>query len=117
MIGDPKRGYLLEIVLNKLLFLQEVQSLDLQIIALSATLPNIDEMIQYLHAQKYVATQRPNHLTEWIIVSISLQGIMYSVIIISMIIMVQRFLHINHSLLQQHQYFHSLLHYQLVFFY
>ena len=68
MLGDPKRGYLLEILINKLLFLQSSQSIDLQIIALSATLPNIDEMVGYLHSQKFVATQRPNHLVEFIIV-------------------------------------------------
>lgn len=67
MLGDTNRGYLLEILLNKLLYLQKVQSLDLQIITLSATLPNIDEMVEYLDAQKFVATQRPNHLVEFII--------------------------------------------------
>lgn len=70
MLGDPKRGYLLEILINKLLFLQSAQAIDLQIIALSATLPNIDEMVEYLHSQKFVATQRPNHLVEFIIVGL-----------------------------------------------
>ena len=69
MIGDPKRGYLLELLLNKLLLLQSVQNLDLQIICLSATLPNIQQIVNYTNAVCFVATQRPNQLTEYIIVS------------------------------------------------
>lgn len=68
MIGDPKRGYLLELVLNKLLMLQTTQQLDLQIIVLSATLPNIHDIVRYTDSQWYIATQRPNRLLEYIIV-------------------------------------------------
>lgn len=68
MVGDPKRGYLLELLLNKLLLLQAVQKLDLQIITLSATLPNIHEIVNFTNAVCFVATKRPNQLTESIIV-------------------------------------------------
>ena len=68
MLGDPNRGYLLEILLNKLLLLQSQARLDLQIITLSATLPNISEIVSYTHSQFFIATQRPNKLTEHIIV-------------------------------------------------
>ena len=68
MLGDPNRGYLLEILLNKLLLLQSQNRLDLQIITLSATLPNINEIVSYTHSQFFIATQRPNKLTEHIIV-------------------------------------------------
>ena len=68
MIGDSKRGYLLELVLNKLLMLQTTQQLDLQIIVLSETLPNINDIVKYTDSQWYIATQRPNRLLEYIIV-------------------------------------------------
>ena len=68
MIGDPKRGYLLELLLNKLLLLQSIHNLDLQIICLSATLPNIQHIVNYTNAVCFVATQRPNQLPEYIIV-------------------------------------------------
>lgn len=44
MIGDRARGYLLELLINKLLFLQAAEGLDLQLICLSATLPNIRDI-------------------------------------------------------------------------
>ena len=72
MIGDAKRGYLLEIVLNKLLMLQATQQIDLQIIVLSATLPNINDIVKYTDSQWYIATQRPNRLLEYIIVLLDL---------------------------------------------
>lgn len=68
MIGDSKRGYLLELVLNKLLMLQATNQLDLQIITLSATLPNIHDIVNYTDSQWFIATQRPNKLSEYIIV-------------------------------------------------
>ena len=70
MMSDPKRGYLLEILINKLLYLQCTRNIDLQLITISATLPNIDDFVLYTNSVKFVATERPNHLTEYIIVSL-----------------------------------------------
>lgn len=68
MMSDPKRGYMLEILMNKLLFLQCTAHIDLQLITISATLPNIDDFVKYTNSVKFVGTHRPNHLTEYIIV-------------------------------------------------
>ena len=71
MMSDPKRGYMLEILMNKLLFMQCAGHVDLQLIAISATLPNIDDFVKYTNSVKFVGTHRPNHLTEYIIVVFS----------------------------------------------
>ena len=69
MIGDRARGYLLELLINKLLFLQAAEGLDLQLICLSATLPNIGDIVRYTNSACFVATQRPNRLSEYLIVA------------------------------------------------
>lgn len=63
------RGYLLELLINKLLFLQAAEGLDLQLICLSATLPNIRDIVRYTNSACFVATQRPNRLSEYLIVA------------------------------------------------
>ena len=68
MMGDRSRGYLLELVINKLLYMQSVDRLDLQLICLSATLPNIADIVQYTNSACFVATHRPNPLSEYLIV-------------------------------------------------
>ena len=68
MMGDRSRGYLLELVINKLLHMQSVDKLDLQLVCLSATLPNIADIVQYTDSACFVATQRPNPLSEYFIV-------------------------------------------------
>lgn len=68
MIGDRSRGYLLELLINKLLFLQAAEGLDLQLICLSATLPNIKDIVSYTNSACFVATKRPNRLSEYLIV-------------------------------------------------
>lgn len=72
MIGDPSRGYLLELLLTKIRFLSAKNSLDsstnegdnIQIIGMSATLPNLDMMARWLDARFYATDYRPVPLTE-----------------------------------------------------
>ncbi|TPX62729.1 DNA-directed DNA polymerase [Spizellomyces sp. 'palustris'] len=63
MAGDPSRGYLLELLLTKLKFLMKD---DLQLVGMSATLPNFDLFQGWLDAHLYVTHDRPVPLTEHI---------------------------------------------------
>ncbi|KND02903.1 uncharacterized protein SPPG_01983 [Spizellomyces punctatus DAOM BR117] len=63
MAGDPSRGYLLELLLTKLKFLMKD---DLQLVGMSATLPNLDLFQGWLDAHLYVTHDRPVPLTEHI---------------------------------------------------
>ena len=97
MMSDPKRGYLLELLMNKLLYMQCTETIDLQLITISATLPNIEDFVKYTNSVKFVGTHRPNDLTEYILV-IFLSFIQYSVEINYMIEMENYSLPIQHSL-------------------
>ncbi|KAJ3090357.1 hypothetical protein HK102_004011 [Quaeritorhiza haematococci] len=63
MIGDDSRGYLLELLLTKMRF---VASNQLQIVGMSATLPNIDVLADWLDAELYITDYRPVPLHEYI---------------------------------------------------
>eukprot|EP01119_Soliformovum_irregulare_P012412 TRINITY_DN3226_c0_g1_i1.p1 TRINITY_DN3226_c0_g1~~TRINITY_DN3226_c0_g1_i1.p1 ORF type:complete len:467 (+),score=89.97 TRINITY_DN3226_c0_g1_i1:389-1789(+) len=63
MIGDRDRGYILELLITKLLY---KSSASLQIIALSATLPNIEVFQKWLKASLYVTQFRPVPLMEFV---------------------------------------------------
>ena len=72
MIGDPSRGYLLELLLTKIQFLSAKNSAvqsgngnnGIQLIGMSATLPNLDMMAEWLNAKFYVTDYRPVPLSE-----------------------------------------------------
>ena len=77
MIGDPGRGYLLELLLTKIFFIcsqcengnqSSVQvngnQSSVQVIGMSATLPNIDMLASWLNADLYWTTFRPVPLSE-----------------------------------------------------
>lgn len=72
MIGDSSRGYLLELLLTKIQFLSAKTSTTqsgnmedgIQIIGMSATLPNLDMMASWLNAKFYVTDYRPVPLSE-----------------------------------------------------
>lgn len=66
MIGDKGRGYLLELLLTKLRFLSEKSVKQLQIIGMSATLPNLPTIARWLGAESYVTDFRPVPLTEYV---------------------------------------------------
>jgi len=63
LIGDQSRGYLLEVLLSKLAFLD---SKHLQLIAMSATFPNLKEIAVWLGAQLYITSFRPVEVKEFI---------------------------------------------------
>ncbi|XP_068756266.1 DNA polymerase theta-like [Montipora capricornis] len=76
MIGDPHRGYLLELFLTKVRYISgyndETQNEDnvtspaIQIVGMSATLPNLDMLAKWLSADLYFTDHRPVPLTEMI---------------------------------------------------
>jgi DNA polymerase theta len=61
LIGDEQRGYLMELILSKLCFLKDVQ-----IIAMSATFPNIRQVAQWLNSELYITDFRPVKVDEYI---------------------------------------------------
>lgn len=69
MIGDEHRGYLLELLLTKLMYTAKTGkncSQHIQIIGMSATLPNIDTLAKWLGAQVYQTDFRPTPLQEMV---------------------------------------------------
>lgn len=54
MIGEENRGYLLEVTLSKLRYLMSMQKSSIQLIAMSATLPNLREIALWLDACLFV---------------------------------------------------------------
>ncbi|RKP17718.1 P-loop containing nucleoside triphosphate hydrolase protein, partial [Rozella allomycis CSF55] len=71
LIGDESRGHLIESLLTKLL-VQKVP--DLQLIGMSATLPNLQSIANWMdNAQVIISQERPVPLTEYFVS----QGIVY----------------------------------------
>lgn len=70
MAGDPSRGYLLELLLTKVQFASQgtLGSADqkVQIVGMSATLPNLSVLADWLHADLYCTNYRPVPLTEYV---------------------------------------------------
>eukprot|EP01041_Mallomonas_annulata_P000304 gene304-549_t len=56
LIGDSSRGFLLEVMLSKLKF---TSSSSIQIVAMSATLPNMQDIADWLGASLYMTEYRP----------------------------------------------------------
>ncbi|XP_043217942.1 DNA polymerase theta-like [Amphibalanus amphitrite] len=69
LLGDPRRGYLLEVLLTKLLYMN--RRLDsgserrIQLVAMSATLPNLGGLAGWLSAALYVTEFRPVPLQQF----------------------------------------------------
>ena len=63
LIGDPHRGYLLELLLTKVLYTSSVRSA-IQIVGMSATLPNMDVLCKWLRADNFRTDFRPIALKE-----------------------------------------------------
>ncbi|WAR06887.1 DPOLQ-like protein [Mya arenaria] len=62
LIGDAHRGYLLELLLTKVTYMAE--DLNVQLVGMSATLPNLDLLAGWLRADLYRTDFRPVPLTE-----------------------------------------------------
>jgi len=62
-ITDPDRGYILELILTKIIYLKP----KIQIVAMSATLPNVDKLASFLNAYLFITDFRPVPLTEHIV--------------------------------------------------
>ena len=70
MIGDADRGYLLELMLTKLLFVSRRRASlvnPIQIIGMSATIRNVDEVASWLDAVLYQTDYRPVPLNEYFV--------------------------------------------------
>lgn len=66
LISDPSRGYLLELLLAKILYVDRKMQCNIQVIAMSATLPNLKLLTDWLRAEFYHTDYRPVELHEMI---------------------------------------------------
>lgn len=65
-ISDPSRGYRIELLLAKILYVNDKLDCNIQVIAMSATLPNLELLTGWLHAEFYTTEFRPVELKEMI---------------------------------------------------
>lgn len=66
LISDPGRGYILELLLTKALFCSRKLGTNIQIVSMSATLPNSELLTKWLQAEYYYTDYRPVELKEMI---------------------------------------------------
>lgn len=66
LLSDPSRGYILELLLTKILYVNQKILCNIQVIAMSATLPNLDLLTNWLRAEFYHTDYRPVELKEMI---------------------------------------------------
>lgn len=66
LISDSNRGYILELLLTKILFCSRKLGVNIRIVAMSATLPNSELVQNWLKAQYYLTNYRPIELREMI---------------------------------------------------
>ncbi|CAF2131488.1 unnamed protein product [Rotaria magnacalcarata] len=67
-IGETNRGYLLELLLSKVIYYNHLQATmnPVQIIGMSATIPNLNQLAEWLNAEIYETTFRPIPLEQYI---------------------------------------------------
>ncbi|KAB8206867.1 hypothetical protein BDV34DRAFT_224036 [Aspergillus parasiticus] len=63
MLDDEHRGYLLELMVTKILLLQQ----DIQIIGMSATLSNTELLAEWMNANYYISTYRPIPIDDYLV--------------------------------------------------
>lgn len=67
LIGDPNRGYILELLLAKILYMTKKYShIQIQVVAMSATLPKLELLCTWMEAEMYVTDYRPVALNEMV---------------------------------------------------
>ncbi len=75
-IGELNRGYLLELLLSKIIYHNHLSTTlhPIQIIGMSATIPNLNQLGQWLNADVYETIFRPIPLEEYI----KIESILYN---------------------------------------
>ncbi|KKK12879.1 DNA-directed DNA polymerase theta [Aspergillus rambellii] len=63
MLDDEHRGYLLELMVTKLLLLQQ----DIQIVGMSATISNTELLAEWTNANYFISTYRPVPVDEYLV--------------------------------------------------
>ncbi|XP_062540713.1 DNA polymerase theta [Armigeres subalbatus] len=66
LISDPSRGYILELLLTKVRFAGERLDERIQIVGMSATLPNMELLVEWLQAEQFRTDYRPIELKEMV---------------------------------------------------
>lgn len=66
LISDPGRGYILELLLTKAIFCSKKLGTNIQIVTMSATLPNSELLTTWLKAEYFHTDYRPVELREMI---------------------------------------------------
>ncbi|XP_058838608.1 DNA polymerase theta [Topomyia yanbarensis] len=66
LIADPSRGYILELLLTKIRFVCAKLGERIQIVAMSATLPNMELLTEWLKAEQFQTDFRPIELKEMV---------------------------------------------------
>lgn len=79
LLGDPHRGYILELLLTKLIYISKKQDIKIQIIGMSATLPNLTILAKWLKAELYKTDFRPIPLYEQAVVGGDIFDVNFSI--------------------------------------
>uniref|UniRef100_A0A1I8MWU8 DNA polymerase theta n=1 Tax=Musca domestica TaxID=7370 RepID=A0A1I8MWU8_MUSDO len=66
LISDPGRGYILELLLAKILYMSRKYALQIQVVTMSATLANVQLLQKWLDAEIFITDFRPVALNEMI---------------------------------------------------